>query len=543
MCVAEKGGGIMRKERGTVGSLALEQGHRVIAIPPVSQERTQKLRVAAYARVSSNSEDQLHSFAAQSAHYTELIHQNPDWEFVDVYADKGITGTSAEKRDDFQRLLADCRRGRIDKILVKSSSRFARNTKDSLEAVRELKALGIGVCFEEEKIDTSELSGELLTAIFAMLAQKESEAISERMRWSYQMRMRAGKFITCNAPLGYDLVKGKLEINENEAQVVRYIFRQYLSGQSLESIAKALSRYGVPTRAGGPRWGMTAVGYILSNEKYVGDSLLQKSYTTKSLPHRIVKNHGKYPKYYIQNSHPAIIDRNTFEQVQKLLERRREALHPQPQEKYVFSGKIICQTCGSTFKRKSIDGTSVCWICQTHNRYPERCQTARIPEQQIKAAFLSMYYKLRHQGVDILKQLLRDLQAAREARMLWSMDIVKLNDKIADIISQDRLLAQLKQQGLVDPDLFISRRDRLAEQLRTAKLEKERLLEAEEDQTIQHTMSIMDILESGPDLLTEFDEELFSELVEKIIVENENQLRFRLINGLELTERMERTVR
>ena len=343
--------------------------------------------------------------------------------------------------------------------------------------------------------------------------------------------------------LPQQLCGAALEINENEAQVVRYIFRQYLSGQSLESIAKDLSRCGVPTKAGGPRWGMTAVGYILSNEKYVGDSLLQKSYTTKSLPHRIVKNHGKYPKYYIQNSHPAIIDRNTFEQVQKLLERRREALHPQPQEKYVFSGKIICQTCGSTFKRKSIDGTSVCWICQTHNRSPERCQTARVPEQKIKAAFLGMYYKLRHQGIDILKQLIKDLLAAREARMLWSMDIVKVNERIADIISQDRLLAQLKQQGLVDPDLFISRRDRLAEQLRTAKLEKERLLEAEEDQTIQHTMSIMDILESGPDLLTEFDEELFSELVEKIIVENENQLRFRLINGLELTERMERTVR
>ena len=533
----------MSRERKAVGSLALDQAPRVIAIPAVSQERTRKLRVAAYARVSSDSEDQLHSFAAQTAHYTELIHQNPDWEFVDVYADKGITGTSTEKRDDFLRLLADCRRGRIDKVLVKSSSRFARNAKESLEAIRELKSLGIAVCFEEDKIDTSKLSGELLTAIFAMLAQKESEAISERMRWSYQVRMKAGKFITCNAPLGYDLVDGKLAINENEAQVVRYIFRQYLSGQSLESIAKDLSRCGVPTRAGGPRWGMTAVGYILSNEKYVGDSLLQKSYTTKSLPHRIVKNHGKYPKYYIQNSHPAIIDRNTFEQVQKLLERRREALHPQPQEKYVFSGKIICQTCGSTFKRKSIDGTSVCWICQTHNRSPERCQTARVPEQKIKAAFLGMYYKLRHQGIDILKQLIKDLLAAREARMLWSMDIVKVNERIADIISQDRLLAQLKQQGLVDPDLFISRRDRLAEQLRTAKLEKERLLEAEEDQTIQHTMSIMDILESGPDLLTEFDEELFSELVEKIIVENENQLRFRLINGLELTERMERTVR
>ncbi len=232
----------MNKERKTVGSLALDQTPRVIAIPSIGQEETRKLRVAAYARVSSDSEDQLHSFAAQTAHYTELICQNPDWELVDVYADKGITGTSAEKRDDFQRLLADCRRGRIDKILVKSSSRFARNTKESLEAVRELKSLGIGVCFEEENIDTAELSGELVTAIFAMLSQKESEAISERVRWSYQMRMKAGKFITCKAPFGYDLVNGKLEINENEAQVVRYIFQQYLTGQSVESIARELTQ-------------------------------------------------------------------------------------------------------------------------------------------------------------------------------------------------------------------------------------------------------------------------------------------------------------
>lgn len=161
----------------------------------------------------------------------------------------------------------------------------------------------------------------------------------------------------------------------------------------------------------------------------------------------------------------------------------------------------------------------------------------------MQAAFLHMYYKLRHQGMDILKQLLKDLQAAREARMLWSMDIVKLNDKIADIISQDRLLAQLKQQGLVDPDLFISRRDRLAEQLRTAKLEKERFLEAEEDQTIRHTLTIVNVLESGPDLLSEFDEELFSELVEKIIVDDAVRLRFRLINGLELKEQIERMAR
>ena len=231
----------MDEQKKTSGSLALNSTPRVITIPPSSPLRARKLRVAAYARVSSNSEDQFNSFAAQNAHYTELITANPEWEFVDVYADKGITGTSAEKREDFQRLLADCRRGRVDKILVKSSSRFARNAKECLEAVRELRALGVGVCFEEQGIDTSELSGELLTALFARMDQKESKSDSERRRWSYQHRMRSGQFITCKALFGYRFVQGRLEIDEGEAQIVRCVFDRYLDGQSLDAIAKDLT--------------------------------------------------------------------------------------------------------------------------------------------------------------------------------------------------------------------------------------------------------------------------------------------------------------
>lgn len=185
----------MDEQKKTSGSLALSGAPQVITIPPSDPVRARKLRVAAYARVSSSSEDQLNSFAAQNAYYTELITANPEWEFVDVYADKGITGTSAEKRDDFQRLLADCRRGRVDKVLVKSSSRFARNAKECLEVIRELKALGVGVCFEEQGIDTSELAGEFLTAIFAMMDQKESENISDNIRWSIQKRMASGTFV------------------------------------------------------------------------------------------------------------------------------------------------------------------------------------------------------------------------------------------------------------------------------------------------------------------------------------------------------------
>lgn len=193
----------MSGKEKTNGSLAMAP--RVITIPAASQENTRKLRVAAYARVSSNSEDQKHSFAAQNAYYSKFITDNPDWELVDVYADKGITGTSVEKREDFLRMMEDCRKGRIDRILVKSSSRFARNTKESLEAVRELKALGVSVYFEEQNIDTAQASGEILTAMFAALAQRESEAISGRMRWSYRMRMQSGEFNTCQAPLGFQL--------------------------------------------------------------------------------------------------------------------------------------------------------------------------------------------------------------------------------------------------------------------------------------------------------------------------------------------------
>ena len=199
----------MSDKEKTNGSLAMAP--RVITIPAANQETARKLRVAAYTRVSSNSKDQEHSFAAQNAYFSKLITDNPDWELADIYADQGITGTSIDKRDDFLRMMEDCRKGRIDRILVKSSSRFARNTKESLAAVRELKSLNISVYFEEQNIDTAQVSGEVLIAMFAALAQRESEAISERVRWSYRVRMSKGRFSTCKAPYGYRLVKDHLE--------------------------------------------------------------------------------------------------------------------------------------------------------------------------------------------------------------------------------------------------------------------------------------------------------------------------------------------
>lgn len=241
----------------TNGSLAMAP--RVITIPAANQETARKLRVAAYARVSSDSEDQKHSFAAQNAYYSKLITGNPDWELADIYADQGITGTSIDKRDDFLRMMEDCRKGRIDRILVKSSSRFARNTKESLEAVRELAALDVSVYFEEQNIDTAQVSGEILIAMFAALAQRESEAISKRRRWSYQVQMKKGQFNTCQAPIGYRLDGRELEVIPEEAKVVQRIFHEYLSGRNFRELARMLNEENVL----GLDWKYNTIDYIL----------------------------------------------------------------------------------------------------------------------------------------------------------------------------------------------------------------------------------------------------------------------------------------
>lgn len=541
LCVADEGGGRgMSDKEKTNGSLAMAP--RVITIPAANQETARKLRVAAYTRVSSNSKDQEHSFVAQNAYFSKLITDNPDWELADIYADQGITGTSIDKRDDFLRMMEDCRKGRIDRILVKSSSRFARNTKESLAAVRELKSLNISVYFEEQNIDTAQVSGEVLIAMFAALAQRESEAISERVRWSYRVRMSKGRFSTCKAPYGYRLVKDHLEIQEDEASIIRHIFDRYLAGVSMENIAKEITALGCPTRDGTQYWQLTSIQYILQNEKYAGDSLSQKKYTTRSFPRQQKINHGERKQYLVIDSHPAIISREIFQKMQELLTQRSAAIHPRSDVPHAFARKVMCGHCGTLCKRKNCGG-SVNWACRRHDKSITACPNTQVPEEQMKNAFLHVYYNLKHYGTSILTQLISDLYAARTGSLLWSENIVEINKQISDIASQERLLAQLKQQGVVDPDIFISRSNQLAERRRELKLQKERILRSEEDHTIQQTQDLLDVLESGPDWLDDFDEQLFSDMVEKIVVVDNETLRFRLLNGLEVTEKIERTRR
>ena len=530
-------------KKQTDGNLALEQ-QRVIVIPAHDEIVARKLRVAAYARVSSSSEDQLNSYRVQNQYYSELISGNPDWEMIDIYADEGITGTSVEKREDFQRMMQDCRKGKIDRILVKSISRFARNTKDCLAAVRELKELGVSVQFEEQGIDTARVSSEMVMAIMASLAQKGSESISGNVQWGYQKRMQDGTFIPPFLPYGYKIVDKKIRIEERQALIVRRIYISYLNGKSMETICAELNAENISLHTNGADrpWRRWIISYILSNEKYTGDSLWQKTYTTATFPTTQKKNNGERMQYYVKNTHPAIISKDIFEAVQKLMRERSKRNASDLKLDTPFRQRMVCGNCGSPFRLRRDRGRTY-WSCKLHSESSGKCSISQIDEQEIMTAFCRLYYKLKHHGEPIFTQMLSNLQKIRYSRMLWSEDVISLNKKISDILSQVQFLTQLQQVGGVDPDTFITSNNKLSEQLRRLKQEKARLLDTDSDDLADRTRDLMDALEDGPDFLDSFDAELFDALVERIIVDSNERLRFKLKNGLELTEQIERTKR
>ncbi len=386
----------------------------VTVIPP-SEKKPDTLRVAAYCRVSSDSSDQLHSYASQIRKYTEEISHHQGWELVDIYADEGLTGTRMEQREDFNRMMADCRKGRIDKVLVKSVSRFARNTKDCLAALRELMSLGVTVYFEKENINTETLTTELMVSVSGALAQQESISTSQNQRISYKRRMERGEFITCKAPYGYRIKDGKnLEIHEKEAAIIRLIFTRYLSGESTTEIAAALTDMGLRTRDGKEQWNTFAVSYILQNEKYIGDALCQKTLATDSFPFIKKRNQGEKDQYYVDATHPAIIPKEMFDRANALIQ-RRSSTRGMSKKKYLLTKTIHCGLCGSVFSRKETKSGYVTWACRTHNDQAQKCPMGRIPESKVYAAFVRMYNKLKyHEGIILKPALASQLRRSAE---------------------------------------------------------------------------------------------------------------------------------
>lgn len=350
------------------------------ALPKIPHRK----RVAAYARVSRDSDAMKHSRSAQISYYNDLIGKRIDWEFAGVYADYAETGTK-EKRPEFQKLLTDCRAGKIDMVITKAITRFARNTVTTLEAVRELKLLGVDVYFEKENIHSTSGDGELMLSILASYAQEESRSASENVKWRLRNQFKAGK-PSSTVMMGYKLVDGKFVIVPEEAEVVRMIFADYLSGMGGNAIMKKLTALGVPNKCGGS-WTEGTIHKMLSNEKLIGDMRLQKWFSENHISKKKRLNKGELTQYYVENSHEPIIDRSTFRRVQAEIA-RRAAIYTPPIKNtnlYPFTGKIVCGICGKNYNRKINNiGTPYAkevWICNTFDRRGKSaCNSQQIPE-------------------------------------------------------------------------------------------------------------------------------------------------------------------
>ena len=360
-----------------------------------SRNAIKKRRVAGYARVSTEKDEQQNSYEAQVDYYTSYIQSNPEWIFVAVYSDEGITGTSMKKRDGFNQMIADALEGKIDLIITKSVSRFARNTVDSLTTVRRLKEKGVEVYFEKENIYTLDSKGELLITIMSSLAQEESRSISENTTWGQRKRFADGKMsLAYSNFLGYKKGSeaGEMEIVEEEAVIVRRIYDEFLSGKTPYYIATRLTEEHIPTPGKKTQWQVSTIVSILQNEKYRGDAILQKKYTVDFLSKKVKKNEGELPMYYIPQNHPAIIRPEVFEMVQEEF-RRRKAAGGRAKCISIFSGRIICANCGGYYGRKIWHAgskySSYKWHC--NNKFMKRnyCDTPTLKEESIEETFVA----------------------------------------------------------------------------------------------------------------------------------------------------------
>ncbi|GMB10627.1 MAG: recombinase family protein [Candidatus Improbicoccus devescovinae] len=363
----------------------------ITKIEPKNCHFLNKKCVVAYARVSDGKEAMLHSLSAQVSYYSDYIQNHKNWEYTGVYIDKAYTGTKGE-RPEFQKLIQDCRKGKIDMIICKSITRFARNTVDMLLITRELKNLSVDVYFEQEKIHSLSEDGELMLTILASYAQEESRVVSENCKWKLRKKFKSG--IPNNFKIyGYELKNGRLEITTKEAKIIKIIFKNYLEGLGKNAIMKKLNKLKIKPKIS-DFWNESTIDKILRNEKYVGDMLFQKTYVNNHLEKKKIKNSGELPMYLVKNSHEAIIDREIFDKVQNEIRRRAEIYKPKnklkSESKYLFTSKIKCEICGKNYRRK-INGVGTkyekaVWICSSFNLKGKfECSSKQVPEEILKS--------------------------------------------------------------------------------------------------------------------------------------------------------------
>lgn len=488
------------------------------------EENKPKLRVAAYCRVSTDSDEQAGSYEVQVEHYTDYIQRNKEWELAGIYADDGISGTNTKKREGFNDMIDDCMAGKIDLVITKSISRFARNTLDCLKYVRQLKEKNIPIIFEKENINTMEASGELLLTIMASLAQQESQSLSQNVKLGLQFRYQNGQVqVNHNHFLGYTKdAEGNLIVDEEEAKVVKRIYREYLEGATLRDIADGLERDKIKTGGKRYRWHLSTVLGILQNEKYIGDALLQKTITTDFIEKTRIKNDGSQPQYYVTGSQEAIIPRDIFTQVQEEIVRRSNMCSGQGNKKrkriysskYALSSLCTCTRCGDIYRRIAWNNRgkrSNVWRCCTRvEQGPSACDAPTIPEEELQEATVKAINLLVRCSSSMMEVLMKNIEVA----------IADDNTGELEILNE---LLTAKQKELVK--LAQAKKDytKLADDIDRLKEKKQRLLvdKAGTEGLKLRIAELKQYLLEADQELTEYDEKMVRKYIQEIKIYND----------------------
>ena len=497
-----------------------------------ARRKIERLRVAAYCRVSTDDEDQIKSYNSMVTHYTELIKNNKEWIFSGIYADKAITGTKVDKREEFQRLIQDCMDGKIDMIIAKSLPRFARNTLDTLKYVRMLKERNIAVYFEVEKINTLK-DGEFLMTILSSVAQQEVENTSAYVKKGLKMKMKRGELVGFQGCLGYDYdVETKsISINEEGAVVVRYIFDRYVAGAGSTMIARELNEQGHLTIRGNP-WTSSSVMGIINNEKYKGDILLGKTFTVDPISKRRLENLGEEDRYYIHDHHEPIITEEQFERAQEMRRRRNGnrkcGVTPGKREKFsrqfAFSCMVECGFCGSNLSRRRWHSSSkykkTIWQCVKSTKEGKRfCPDSKgIPEQVIEEAFIESYRMLCNDNKDVLEEFLKRTEKALGENSIEDQ-LHKLKKSIDKVSLKRKKLLDNYLKGIIEQDIYEETDVELKTELTNTRAKLEYLQQqSDEKSSLQRRLSDFKKALSHNEVLEEFDRGIFESIVEKVIV-------------------------
>lgn len=503
------------------------------------------LRVAAYARVSTDSDEQEDSFDRQVSYYTNYIQGNKDWEFVKVYSDPGISGTKAESRPGFMEMMEDCRKGKIDRILVKSIARFARNTVDALKYIRELKELGISVYFEAHNLDTGTNGGEVLLTILAATAEEESRTISKNIKWTYQKKFERGEFVfNYSWFLGLTKTENGWEIVEEEAEIVRRIYREFLCGASYQQIARGLNADGIKSPSGKGKYSASVIKSILTNEKYYGACVMGKTFKPDVLSKKRYKNTGQVDLYYVENALPAIVSKETWDMVQFEMKQRDENMgvsnkvYGKFSSSYPFSKIIRCGCCGGLYIRnKNMRGKGhniPAWCCGNHFYHSDSCPQKGISEESIKRAFVKVINEIAENIIDVkslVAEAIRNslVNSPKQKPEEIELEIIKLQEEMLE-------LHKRKTKGLVDPKEYAVQGQALAEKIDL----KKKLLDDVKSKSIltEITAKRMSEIESILETLKhsdDFDEYVFRQMVDTITITDRTKITFKFKIGIEKT--------